>query len=97
MKRVHKILAISCLECEARKLHPRFGDFFAYAERQRRQDESLLDSMNRIAVDLAVSVHGENPEALADVLSLGRTSGYRMLNARKAEREAARFRKEQIA
>lgn len=85
MSRRPKPIRQSCRECELRRIEPRFAEFYAHVERNRRADENLFDAMKRVTIEHALEYLGGNEAAAADLLSVSQ-QGLNQLLKRWRER-----------
>jgi hypothetical protein len=85
VRRLHELPPSACRECEARKLEPRFAEFFAYIERQRRPTESFFTATQRVIRDVVFEFYGDDCHGIARALAVNPSTIQSMRKKRQAE------------
>jgi len=97
VKRVHEIPPTVCSVCEARKVDPRFGEWVAFIERNRKPDESWLAAQQRVSMDLFFDFYGNDIPGISRALAVNPSTVACMQKRRYDAARTLRLVKEQSA
>lgn len=78
-------------------MEPRFGEWFAFVERNRRPTESLLAAQQRLTMDAVFDFYGDDVPSIARCLAVNPSTISCMKKKRDNEARTLRLVREQSA